>query len=277
MRLLAVPLMVAAALAGACTAAAAPAAAPEERLVTVGDHSLLVRCVGEGSPAVVFESGLARTADDWRLVAASVGRATRACAYDRAGLGRSTGGESVRTAGEVASELRQMLQAAGISPPYVPVGHSFGGLVVRLLASRHPAEVVGLVLVDPMLEDTAEVSALLPPAERERLAAMRPMSAERVDLLASEAEMRAARTPLDVPLVVLVAGRDDQAPGGPWTAELLARRRTILGELHRALAASSSRGALEVVEGAGHDLHLERPERVTAAVARVLAAARGAE
>jgi pimeloyl-ACP methyl ester carboxylesterase len=78
-----------------------------------------------------------------------VAEVTRACAYDRAGFGWSDAGPLPRTAGVIADELHTLLLRAAVRPPYVLVGHSFGGLVVRIFAARHPEQTAGLVLVDP--------------------------------------------------------------------------------------------------------------------------------
>ena len=91
---------------------------------------------------------------------------TTACAYDRAGFGWSDAGPMPRTAGRIADELHALLGAANIAPPYVLVGHSFGGLSIRAYATSHPEDVAGLVFVDPAHpEDWREPSA----ADRERL------------------------------------------------------------------------------------------------------------
>lgn len=74
---------------------------------------------------------------------------SRVCSYDRAGFGWSDAGPMPRTAGRIADELRTLLDRAGIPPPFLPVGHSFGGLVALIFAHRFRSETAGLVLVDP--------------------------------------------------------------------------------------------------------------------------------
>jgi pimeloyl-ACP methyl ester carboxylesterase len=118
-------------------------------LVDVGGFRLAVRAAGSGRPTVVFDAALAGSSISWTLVQPHVAAFTRACAYDRAGFGRSDGGPLPRTAGRIADELSVMLERAREPAPYVLVGHSFGGLVMRVFAARHPARTAGLVLVDP--------------------------------------------------------------------------------------------------------------------------------
>jgi pimeloyl-ACP methyl ester carboxylesterase len=105
---------------------------------------------GSGAPTVVFESGIAATNLNWRHIQKSISQETRTVSYDRGGLGWSSPALTARTPGNIAMELRAMLEAAGIKPPFVLVGHSFGGLVMRRFALLYPQEVVGVVLVDPM-------------------------------------------------------------------------------------------------------------------------------
>jgi pimeloyl-ACP methyl ester carboxylesterase len=109
---------------------------------------------GRGAPAVVFESGFAATSLNWMQVQDAVAEVAQTVAYDRGGLGWSVGASagavSGRTPKKIAEELRAMLRESGVEPPYLLVGHSFGGLVMRRYALDYPAEVVGVVLVDPM-------------------------------------------------------------------------------------------------------------------------------
>ncbi len=120
------------------------------RIVRVGPNLLHLYELGEGSPAVVLESGISATSINWRAVQTEIAKFTRVLAYDRAGLGWSGPARTPRTAAQIVDELRDLLRAAQVPPPYILVGHSFGGLVVRLYAARYPTDVAGLVLVDPL-------------------------------------------------------------------------------------------------------------------------------
>jgi pimeloyl-ACP methyl ester carboxylesterase len=124
---------------------------PLGRLVSIGSHRLHVHCAGAGAPAVIFDAALGGSSLSWSLVHPHVARVTRACVYDRAGFGWSDAGPLPRTASRIADELYELLQRSEIAPPYVLVGHSFGGLVMRLVAARHTADVAGLVLIEPAI------------------------------------------------------------------------------------------------------------------------------
>ena len=111
-------------------------------------HYLLEK--GLGAPAVLFEAGIAATNLNWCHIQEIVSRFTATASYDRGGLGWSTPARTPRTPANIAAELHVLLQRAGIQPPYILVGHSFGGLVMRRFALLYPEEVSGIVLVDPM-------------------------------------------------------------------------------------------------------------------------------
>lgn len=124
--------------------------APGE-LINLNGCALHLLSRGEGSPAVIFESGLMSTVLSWAEIQPEIAKSTRAVCYDRAGLGWSDPGPAPRDADQIVKELHQLLDLAHIPPPYVLVGHSFGGFTTRLFAARYPDEVVGLVLIDPVV------------------------------------------------------------------------------------------------------------------------------
>lgn len=150
-----------------------PAAPPPAGgLVDVGGYRLHLACEGEGGPTVVMEAAIGETGLLWSLVQPGVAKMTRACVYDRAGLGWSDPSPKPRTPTVMAEELHALLAAAEVPGPYVLVGHSFGGLLVRLYAARYPREVAGLVLVDSAHEDQyrrapSEIQELVPQFEEQ--------------------------------------------------------------------------------------------------------------
>jgi pimeloyl-ACP methyl ester carboxylesterase len=131
------------------------------RLVDIGDCRLHVDLRGEGSPAVVFEAGIAATSLSWRLVQSEIAKVTSTASYDRAWLGWSDASRHPRTIGQVVEELHTLLDRAGLADPWILVAHSYGGLVARAYQARYAAEVAGMVLVDPMAtSDWTEPSQL---------------------------------------------------------------------------------------------------------------------
>jgi pimeloyl-ACP methyl ester carboxylesterase len=121
---------------------------PPGRLVPAGRHRLHLLEAGTGEPAVIFDAGLPGTSLGWCYVQPEVAKFTRTASYDRAGLGWSECGPRPRTTRQIVAELRTALASAGIAPPYVLVGHSFGGFTAQFFAHTYPEEVAGVVLVD---------------------------------------------------------------------------------------------------------------------------------
>lgn len=128
---------------------------PLGRLVDIGERRRLFMMEAgvRVGPSVIFESGIGATSQNWARIQEAVSEFAHTVSYDRLGLGWSTPAVSERIPSAVVEELRAMLQAAGIAPPYLLVGHSFGGLVARYFAAEYPDEVVGAVLVDAMRTD----------------------------------------------------------------------------------------------------------------------------
>lgn len=164
-----------------CDTSSSPSASTQPDtagLVNLGnDRSIYMECRGRGGPTVVLVTGLGERADDFMITSAdrtseegsvypAVAGFTRVCAYDRPGsatkteagfeLSRSTPVASPATAGDSAADLDLLLRASGEPGPYVLVGHSLGGPIVRLYAAAHPTEVAGLVLVDALSENLTD-------------------------------------------------------------------------------------------------------------------------
>jgi len=123
--------------------------APPGRLIDVGGHRLHAVCAGRGTPGVVLESGIAASSLSWARTQPAIARFTRVCAYDRAGLAWSDRAATPRTLARIVSELHALLAGAALPPAYVIAGHSFGAFVALAYAARYPAEVDGIVLIDP--------------------------------------------------------------------------------------------------------------------------------
>jgi len=121
-------------------------------MIEVDGQHLHVICAGNSRPTVLFESGIAASLLSWTRVLRDVATFTRACAYDRAGLGWSDPSKAPRTVARMLREVRGVLAKVATAGPHVLVGHSFGAFLVCAYASRHPDDVAGLVLLDPPSE-----------------------------------------------------------------------------------------------------------------------------
>jgi pimeloyl-ACP methyl ester carboxylesterase len=125
---------------------------PPGALVDADGQRLHLVCAGAGGLTVVFEAGIAASSLSWTRVQPDVATFTRACAYDRAGLGWSEPSRRPRSLDRMIAELRAVAATAAPSGPLVLVAHSFGVFLALVYASRYPSDVAGLVLVDPPTE-----------------------------------------------------------------------------------------------------------------------------
>jgi pimeloyl-ACP methyl ester carboxylesterase len=126
---------------------------PPGTLVDIGGQRLHLNCTGSGSPTVLLESGTGDVSVIWSLVQPGVSAFTRVCSYDRGGYAWSEPGIRPRTFAQLALELHTALGRMRIGSPYVLVGQSYGGLVIRGFAARYRSEVSGMVMVDAVHED----------------------------------------------------------------------------------------------------------------------------
>lgn len=239
-------------------------------LVDVGGRRLRLDCAGGGDVTVVLDAGLCQSHETWGEVPAAVSRWARVCSYDRAGLGDSDPAPSPRSPDALVGDLHALLARARVPGPYVLVGHSFGGLTLRLYASRHPEQVAGLVLVDASHEDQyASLAALMSPGDRaDYLAHEGGQNCEHVDLPDLGGRVRAAGALPAVPLVVLSARER-------WPTQGCAAAQAR-DEMQSALASVLPGGRRVVAEGSGHFIQKDRPRVVVDAIREVVEAARRA-
>ena len=129
-------------------------------LIDIGGRKLELLTRGQGSPTVIIEAGMGVPGVEdaaWRAVIDEISKSNRVCIYDRAGLGKSDPPPKLpRTSLDVANDLNALLTKAGVPGPYLLVGHSYGGIHIRMFASQYPDKVLGMVLVDTAHPDQDE-------------------------------------------------------------------------------------------------------------------------
>jgi pimeloyl-ACP methyl ester carboxylesterase len=215
---------------------------------------------GAGEPVVVLEAGRNGVAESWQRVMPLLAPHVRVVAYDRAGLGGSDPAPGLVTIDRMIDDLASVITglAAG---PCVLAGHSWGGVLVQLLAFRRPELVAGLVLVDPGHE---EMESLLPLPVRWGWRIMRTVFPDELHddaplTLAAIRELRAAARPFpDVPVVVLSAARGfPRQFRARWT------------RLQAGLAAAAPQGRHVVVDSTGHNIPRDRPDVVAGTILAV--------
>jgi hypothetical protein len=252
---------------GSATASqAAPSSAPTapgdtiSGLFAVDGHTMFLECKGTGSPTVILEAG---AVGDSRFAAAFLGEvvaATRTCRYDRAGLGKSSarpeGG--ALSAGDRADDLHALLGSAGVKGPYVLVGFSYGGMIIRMFTERHPSEVEGLVFLDATHE-----TAWAPDSWFLEQFPLGNDGAHPFDIEGTHAELLAAGDLGDRPTIVLTHGSMNGEFERRWTP------------VQDALAALSSNSLHMVATESGHDIPAERPELVAESIRALVETVRG--
>lgn len=261
-------------------------------LVDIGGHKLHLRCVGpaEGRPIVILEAGGGGSSKDWSLVQDRLSPRVRSCAYDRAGLGRSEPGPSPRTMRQEVFELHALLETAKVPGPFVLVGQSIGGLLVRLYAEQYGTDVVGVVLVDPTHESAMLGSVRyggwvrlrekatgrpVPEPRREGKASTQYNPDD--DYLAEELQQiylsrKANPEPLGKrPLIVLAAGRRPAPPG--TSEDLWTQLRVEKDGQQIDLSRLSSNSKFVLDPSSSHAIHIDNPQLVARAIEEVLAAA----
>ena len=269
-----------------------------------GGRKMYLKCSGIGLPAVLLVGGLRASADDWDIsdkskptVFAGVAKFTRACVCDRPGTpigdkpSRSDPVPQPTTAKDAIADLHALLSEAGEAGPYVLVGHSYGGLIVRLYASTYPKEVSGLVLIDALSEGLQDAETpeewtiqrkLIEGDVRESVALYPAL--ERIDVDRSLKQIRAAPRLRSIPIVVLSADR----PWGPQVPPMIAAGKLSaeipadFGYVTDAAQKKAQERLAKLVlnekhitnTNSGHEIHKEQPQLVIDAIREVVEAVR---
>jgi pimeloyl-ACP methyl ester carboxylesterase len=235
--------------------------------IDVGAHKLHVLCMGTGSPTVVLEAGMGDTSAAWMPVQRRMASYTRVCSYDRAGLGDSTIGTKNRVSGEdYVKDLHALLVAEKVKQPYVMVGHSMGGILVRLFAAQYPAEVKGMVLVDSSHEGFAGRGGMI--------AMVMSPDGERLDVMQVMAAARNHRWTADIPLTVLARRRADDELPPQATPARKAEIQRMHEEEQKDLASRSPRGRIVWVQNTGHYIQRDASTLLVQSVEDVVMAVR---
>lgn len=239
-------------------------------MIDIGGRRLHIVEAGSGAATVVLESGLGEDVSTWANVQAQVAGFARTVTYDRAGIGQSDAPIQPTTLSGMAADLHALLHKANISPPYILVGHSLGGMLVQVFAHAYPKEMAGLVLVDPesgrLLERlhahmTPEDWAARQKALDEAMPKMPlPVQAEMNALLRnSHADEEVFPLP-EVPIILLTGTKKNpEFPGNPLEQDLKL-------ELHKELLAKIHNGKHVLAPNSRHYIQNDQPQLVIDAV-----------
>ncbi len=262
----------------ACATLVATAFAEEPQLVDVGGYRLDVLRQGAGSPAIVLVGGLGNALDAWAQITPAAAEFSTVIAYSRGGLGKSEPAPHDSTAKSSVEELHALLAKLQLKPPYILVGASYGGILVRLYTSLHPTEVAGLVLVDASHEQQVQRYGKLDPAYpaafkksfEARLKESKGADAAetRESLRIQEAGAVEGMTPLpDIPIAVLTSMKIDPAPE---YVNQTAKGHDAWRAMHDEWLQRSCNGIHIVTARSGHHIQDDEPQLVIEAIRFVL-------
>jgi len=248
------------------------------QLVDVGGYQLDVVRVGSGTPAVVLVGGLGNPLDAWDHIVPSATKLSTVVAYSRSGLGRSELGPSKHTARDSVLELHALLTKLNLKAPYVLVGASYGGILVRLYTSLYPSEVAGLVLVDASHEQQVKrygkVDSKYPAQFRaffkEKLRSLKGAEADetRESVRIQNAGAVEGMKPLpDIPIAVLTSMKADPKP---QFVNQTAQGHDTWRAMHDEWFRRSRNGWHIVTTRSGHHIQDDEPQLVIDAIKFVL-------
>jgi pimeloyl-ACP methyl ester carboxylesterase len=268
------------------SAEAQPTATPATRMVNVNGRSMRVWAIGidqrvRSQPVLILEAGAGAGLDEWAPAVPDLAKLAPLLAYDRHGIGGSEPDSERRTIRRVAAALHELLQAMRIAPPYVLVGHSWGGVLIRSFSELYGPEVAGLAYIEPMDVETTrqELAAVLP--EPERKSAFDPPDVPTIppdtppglraeyeniqeNMRTDFAEARGLRPAGGVPVAVVIAA----PPGRLKHPGNLQMQLQITHQADWIL--DSSNGLLIVSGSVGHNVAKDDPSLVVQAVRHVL-------
>lgn len=272
---------------------------PPGRLVDIGGRRMHLLEAGQGSPAVVVVPALADGVLSWIRIQRALAGELRVVLYDRAGVGWSDAPQRRHTLDDMADDLRRVLDAAQIEPPYVLVAHSLGGIIARRFAARWPGLVAGMILIDSSHESQASRHGAdgwpYDRATYRRRALrwqLRPLGLYRLGASAGlarelDADMAMSALPehaaalramtistrlrrvivREILMMAGLAGAPPQLGSVPLTVITAAGQELPgWGAMQDELAALSADSRRVLAEGSGHYVHLDKPEFVLQAI-----------
>lgn len=241
-----------------------------QKQVLVNGHNLFCTYYLNGCPTVIFEAGLGDDSEVWRNIQNNVSCLTSTLSYDRAGIGKSEVGFTPRSAEDIVKDLFHLLTKLSLNPPFILVGHSFGGLVMRLFASTYPNLIAGMILVDAVPENKEEHFEKVLPDHlkiRNREYLENPeLNPEKIDKVVSYKQILNRKRIFDFPMTIITRGQPDIARGDWPNEEILKIEQELQSEFLQ-LSRNSKR---IIATKSGHYIQEDEPELVIDAIRELI-------
>jgi len=250
-----------------------------ENMIDVGGRKLDCCVYGKGSPTVVLVSGFEAPQAYWNSVIPDLAAKTTVVTYDRAGIGKSEIGDLPTHGEQSAKDLQALLDKLGVPRPYILVGHSYGGSVVRLFASMYPDDMGGLILEDTQHEDVLnELRKILKGKDLEafeqlvvdRFSAPENPKTEGDYRNITREQVRKSKPLPRIPFVILTSADRAKAMGPMFSDKAIEEMVKSDSALNKKLAALIPGGREIIVEGTGHNIHVDKPEALIAPVVEII-------
>ncbi|MCM3737591.1 alpha/beta hydrolase [Bacillus cytotoxicus] len=235
-----------------------------EQFVQISGVKLFTKLYGEKTdkPTIVMDAGYGDYSKAWNAIITEVSLLTEVLIYDRAGLGNSEKSPNPRTSQQMVEELNQLLIKMKIHPPYILVGHSFGGVNMRIYATKYPHNVAALLLVDSTPEDYKE--RFLPTMSKKFQQAYNNQFIHEStydEFTASLKQLKQTKQQLNVPLIVLSAGKKDHYSK---------KSQELWNEMQKEILEISTKSELIIAEDSAHYIQNDEPFVVIDAMQRLL-------
>ena len=237
---------------------------------------ILVR--GEGQPTVVFVTGLGGDMRSFSKIQFEISKITRTLSYDRAGLGKSEPIENQRSIDNMVKELNLILLQENIGPPYLLVGHSLGGYVLRLFTNYYPNNVAGLFFIDPASEEWREARrSIRNQQERAKYDSLLNstdystmpdgIKREMQQLETNEALVKGIDVPDNIPVTLITSTRFSQSEidGGETSRDI-----ALWVKLHKKMIESAPQARHLLTDKSGHDIHQDEPQLVISEIQKMI-------
>lgn len=211
---------------------------------------------------VILDAGYGDDSTSWNPLVEDVSKLANVFLYDRAGLGQSENSSHPRTSRNMIRELRQLLVETNTRPPYLLVGHSFGGVNMQLFAAEYEADVSGLVLVDVTPKDYRE--RFLPTMSPDFQQAYQQQflrEGNYGEFVESLQQLQETNVALRLPVIVIAAGKKDH---------YLPESQRLWNDMQKELTYISSDSEFVLAETSAHYIQRDEPEVIVDAIRRLV-------